>query len=211
LGKARFRGVEAALVMKDILIEGLGYSGSVTFTDAKILNNDNMTSPGTGLPVPLWVISGSASTATTPGSPRVYQRNGRLLNGNFYPGIPPIKMRSVFTYAPTKDMELTFASTYNSAAWQTIANIDWNHNTLYSISQMVQFDMKANWRFEKNWKASFGIDNIGNYKAFYFHPLAQRTFFAGINYDFGGPADSLQAGAQNQTGAWDNQSGTRYQ
>ncbi len=211
LGKARFRGVEAALVMKDILIEGLGYSGSVTFTDAKILNNDDMTAPGTGAPVPLWVISGSASTASTPGSPLVYQRNGRLLNGNFYPGIPPIKMRSVFTYAPTKDMELTFASTYNAAAWQTISNIDWNHNTLYSISEMIQFDMKANWRFEKNWKASFGIDNIGNYKAFYYHPLNQRTFYAGINYDFGGPADSLQAGAQNQTGAWDNQSGTRYQ
>jgi iron complex outermembrane receptor protein len=202
IGKTRFRGVEAALVMKDLIFNGLGYSGSVTFTDAKILNNDDMTAPGTGAPIPLWQISGT---------PLVYQRNGRLLNGNFYPGIPPIKMRSVFTYAPTADWEVTFASTYNSAAWQTATNIDVNHDTLYSISQMVQFDMKANWRFEKNWKASFGIDNIGNYKAFYFHPLAQRTFYAGINYDFGGPADSLQAGAQNQTGAWDNQSGTRYQ
>lgn len=117
-------------------------------------------------------------------------------------------MRSVFTYAPTKEWEVTAAATYNSAAWQTLSNIDTNHDTLYSISQQIQFDMKANWRFEKNWKATFGIDNIGNYKAFVFHPLAQRTFFAGVNYDFGGPEDSLQAGAMNQTGAWENQSGT---
>ena len=202
IGKTRFRGVEAALVMKDFLVSGLGYSGSVTFTDAKILNNDAMTADGTGAPIPLWNI-------TT--SPKVYYPNGRSLNGNAYPQIPPIKMRSVFTYAPTKDWDLAFAATYDSAAWQTLQNIDYNHNTLYSVSQLIQFDTKATWQFEKNWKANFGINNIGNYKAFYYHPLSQRTFFAGINYDFGGKADSLQAGAMNQTGAWDNQSGTRYQ
>lgn len=203
IGKARFRGVEAAVVMKDMFIQGLGYTGSVTFTDARILNNDGWFQPGTGAVTPLWV------TAQTNPLQVVY--NGRLLNGNFYPGIPPIKMRSVFTYAPSKEWEVTAAATYNSAAWQTLQNVDWNHNTLYSISQQIQFDMKANWRFEKNWKATFGIDNIGNYKAFVYHPLSQRTFFAGVNYDFGGPDDSLQAGAMNQTGAWDNQSGTAMQ
>jgi iron complex outermembrane receptor protein len=199
IGKARFRGVEAAVVMKDLLIDGFGYTGSVTFTDARILNNDAVFQPGTGAVIPLWNVTGN---------PLVGQYGGRLLNGNFYPGIPPIKMRSVFTYAPTKEWEVTAAATYNSAAWQTLSNIDTNHDTLYSISQQIQFDMKANWRFEKNWKASFGIDNIGNYKAFVFHPLSQRTFYAGVNYDFGGPEDSLQSGAMNQTGAWENQSGT---
>lgn len=194
INRARFRGVEAALVTKDFFIKGLDYSGSITFTDARILNNNT---DGTW-PLPLWQNAGAIGATWS----------GAMTNGNLYPRIPPIKIRSALTYAPNKEMDFAFGARYDAASFNTIGNIDFNHDTWGAVSSALIFDCKANYKFEKNWVATFGIDNIGNFKAYQFHALPQRTFFGGIRYDFGGPdsqgtaADSLVAGNQQQTGAF---------
>ena len=188
VNKARFRGIEAELNMKDILIQGLGYSGSVTFTDAQILNNNTVIS-GNQV-IPLWNTTYPASFG------------GGLVNGNKYINIPPVKMKSVITYSPFKELEMAVAATYFAGAYATLGNIDSNHDTYMGTSQIIQFDYKVNYQFEKNWKATFGINNIGNYKSYVYHPNPQRSFFAGVQYDFGGPDNSLQAGSQNSTQAW---------
>jgi iron complex outermembrane receptor protein len=188
VNKARFRGIEAELNMKDVLIQGLGFSGNVTFTDAQILNNNTVIS-GNQV-IPLWTTAYPASFG------------GGLVNGNKYINIPPVKMKSVITYSPFKELEMAVAATYFAGAYATLGNIDNNHDTYMGTSQIIQFDYKMNYQFEKNWKATFGINNIGNYKSYVFHPNPQRSFFAGIQYDFGGPENSLQAGAQNPTQSW---------
>jgi len=49
----------------------------------------------------------------------------------------------------------------------------------YKVNERVSFD--------------FGIDNIGNYKYFLFHPFPQRTFIMSAKYEFG-------AGTKNTPG-----------
>jgi len=39
------------------------------------------------------------------------------------------------------------------------------------------------YRFDRNWCASVGIDNLNNKKYWAFHPYPQRTFLAELAYD----------------------------
>ena len=191
VGKALFRGVEAELVTKDMLIKGLDYSGSITFTDAHIVSNNQLLAP---------YFSGTA-----PCYPGVCFASGPLLAGNQYPRIPRIRIRSVLTYSPSKELSLAFGTRFATAAFVTLANIDFNHNNYGSSdSAYLFFDAKMNYKFEKNWTATVGIDNIGSHKAYVNpNPYPQRTYFAGIKYDFGGPDDAkISANQLGNNGAY---------
>ena len=205
VGKALFKGVEAELVAKDMLIKGLDYSGSITFTDAHIVSNDQLLAPyfvgNVGNPLNTSpVVSGGAACF-----PGVCYANGPLLAGNQYPRIPRIRIRSVLTYSPSKELSFAFGTRYASGAFVTLANIDFNHNNYGSTdSAYLFFDAKINYKFEKNWTAQIGVDNIGSYKAYVNpNPYQQRTYFAGIRYDFGGPDDAkISANQLGNSGAY---------
>jgi iron complex outermembrane recepter protein len=171
LDKARFRGVEGAIVMKDILTPGLDYSGSVTFVDAKILSNGNALS-----------FTGGASGSPFPTA------GGILLQGMQYPRVPRIRIRSVLSYSPNKEWSASFGARYASAAFVTLNNVDFNHNNYGSVdSEYLVFDAKVNYKFAPNWTATVGVDNIGRWKYYVNpNPYNQRTFFFGVKYDLGG-------------------------
>jgi iron complex outermembrane receptor protein len=191
VGKALFRGVEAELVTKDMFIKGLDYSGSITFTDAHILANNQLLAPYFTGSAPCWPGNCSA--------------NGPLIAGNQYPRIPRIRIRSILTYSPSKELSLAFGARYASAAFVSLANTDFNHNNYGNVdSQYLFFDAKMNYKFEKNWTATVGIDNIGSYKAYVNpNPYPQRTYFAGIRYDFGGSDDAkINANQLGNDGAY---------
>lgn len=177
IGKVNFKGIETEVTSKDIMIKGLDYSGSVTFTDAHIVSNNQQSNSNIIYNPPCW-----------PGS---YYAWGSLIAGNQYPRIPRFRIRSVITYTPNKELSLAIGTRYASAAYVTLANNDFNRNNYGNVdSAYLFFDMKANYKFEKNWTATFGIDNIGRYKAYVDpNPYPQRTFFAGIKYDFGDSYD----------------------
>lgn len=171
LDKARFRGVEAALVMKDIYWPGLDFSGSVTFTDSKILSN------------------GSALTfvGAPAGSP-FPTAGGILLEGMQYPRVPRIRIRSVVSYSPTQELSVAFGARYASAAFVTLNNVDFNHNNYGNVdSEYLVFDAKVNYKVAPNWTLTAGVDNIGRWKYYVNpNPYNQRTFFLGLRYDLGG-------------------------
>jgi iron complex outermembrane receptor protein len=195
IGKAFFRGVEAELVTRDMLVKGLDYSGSVTFTDAHITaNNQNV--------APYFVGNVFSNNTCWPG---VCYANGPLIAGNQYPRIPRIRIRSVLTYSPSEDMSFAFGTRYASATFVTLANIDFNHNNYGSSdSAYLFFDVKANYKFAKDWTATFGIDNLGSYKAYVNpNPYPQRTYFAGIKYDFDAGKDAkISASQLGNSGAY---------
>ncbi len=200
IGKAFFRGVEAELVTKDMLVKGLDYSGSVTFTDAHITANNQTVAP-------YFVGNVYSNNTCWPGA---CYANGPLIAGNQYPRIPRIRIRSVLTYSPNDDMSGAFGTRYASATFVTLANIDFNHNNYGSSdSAYLFFDVKANYKFAKDWTATVGIDNLGSYKAYVNpNPYPQRTYFAGIKYDFDAGKDAKIAASElGNSGAYQNNSG----
>lgn len=175
IDRARFRGVEAAAEMRDILTPGLDFSGGVTFTDSKILSNFS-SGDFTGAP---------AFGNFAAGVP------GVLFAGRQYPRVPRIRIRAVASYSPTPDLSLAVAARYSSAAFTSLANTDWNHNNYGNVdSEIIVFDAKARYGVAPNWWLSAGVNNIGRWKAYVNpNPYPQRTFFLALNYDLGGPDD----------------------
>ena len=215
IARARFRGIETVLEMRDILTKGLGFSGSLTLQKSQIVDGGSLCNTTY---VQTAAYSGNALGCTTPFTPWPYvfpgvtptapTFYGFMLNGRQFPSIPDIRLRSVVTYAPTEDLDMAFGARFNTAAFTTSSNVDWNHD-IYgsSISTALLFDAKINYRFEKNWVATFGVDNIGNYKWYNGpHPYNMRTFYAGLKYDFvadknskGPLAAAFNQGAQEET------------
>lgn len=193
IGRARFRGVETALELRDFLIKGLGFSGSITLQKSQIVSGGGLCNT-TYVQTAAYI--GDALGCTTPFTPFPYvfpgvvptppTFYGFMLNGRTFPAIPDIRLRSVITYQPTDELDLALGTRFNTATFVTASNQDWNHDVYgNSYSAAILFDAKINYRFEKNWVATFGVDNIGNYKWYSGpHPYNMRTFYAGVKYDF---------------------------
>ena len=215
VGHARFRGVESVLEMKDFLVKGLGFSGSLTLQQSQVVDGGSLCNTAY---VQTIAYSGNALGCTTPFTPTSNLLGGAVpqaptfygyaLNGNTFPSIPNIRLRSVVTYQPTDELDMAFGTRFNSATFTTISNTDWNHEVYgSSYSTALIFDAKLNYKFEKNWVATFGIDNIGNYKWYNGpHPYNMRTYYGGIKYDFvedkkskGPAAAALEQGSQEET------------
>jgi iron complex outermembrane receptor protein len=191
IDRARFRGIEAAAEMKDILTPGLDFSGGVTFTDSKILSN-----------LSSYDFTGSPSFLNfANGVPGIF------FAGRQYPRIPRIRIRGAATYSPIPDLSVSLGVRYSSAAYVSLANTDWNHNTYgNSDSEILFFDTKVRYKFAPNWTASVGVNNLGNWKAYTNpNPYPQRMFFFALNYDFGEPkagGATIDRGASSGTTAF---------
>jgi iron complex outermembrane recepter protein len=71
--------------------------------------------------------------------------------------------------------------------WTTLANNDIAHGVYQSFDRFFVVDTKIHYKWDDRLSFDFGIDNIGNYKYFLFHPFPQRTFVFSGKYQFGGP------------------------
>jgi iron complex outermembrane receptor protein len=159
VGKAMFRGVEGAIALKDVGVEGLDFNGSVTFTDAKTVSNWQQP----------WT------------------------QGMQFPRVPRIRIRAVASYAPTEEFSISAGVRYATAAFVSLNNADFNHNNYGSVdSEYLVFDAKVNYKIDKLWTLSAGIDNIGRWKYYVNpNPYPQRMFFLGLQYDFSGPTPGM--------------------
>jgi iron complex outermembrane recepter protein len=153
----RARGVEVAFDATDVLVRGLGFSGSATYLDARTL-----------------ALSGRAS-ATAPAGSAIGKR---------LPNIPDRRATFVTTYHPTQRLALSVAGRYNGKIYTTLDNADVNPNTYQGFSEWFVADAHANYGVSRHWSLSLGADNLFNRKYFLFHPFPQRTFVGNLKYAF---------------------------
>jgi len=152
--KVRSYGVEFASQLRDLVVKGFDLGGSITVVDSTILDNDGLTSTY---------------------KPSV---------GNPTPGVSPLKATTVMTYRPDEKWALTVAGRYQRQFASSVDNNDVNANTYLGFSGFFVVDVKARYQIDKNWRASFGIDNLNNRDYFLFHPFPQRTFVANLRYSY---------------------------
>ncbi|MGH8766286.1 MAG: hypothetical protein ACRET8_11275, partial [Burkholderiales bacterium] len=63
-------------------------------------------------------------------------------------------------------------------------NTDVNPHTFQGFESYLVVDARVNYSFNRQTRASFGIDNLFNKKYFLFHPFPQRTVFAELKAEF---------------------------
>lgn len=152
--KVRSHGVEIAGQVKNLFFKGFDVGGSMTAVDSKIAENDGLTS----------------SYKSTVGNPT--------------PGVSPLRVTGVATYRPDEKWVFTLAGRYQRQYASSLDNNDVNANTYLGFSGFFVMDIKARYQFDKNWRASFGIDNLNNRDYFLYHPFPQRTFVANLRYSY---------------------------
>lgn len=153
IGRIATTGIEAALSTKDWLVKGLELSGSVTYADSKIREN--------------------AGFVVTPGD----------TIGKWQPNIPRWRATAVASYRVNDRWTTTLAARYSGPQYRTLNNADVNGFTYMGVSKFAVVDARVLYRFDRQWSAAFGIDNLNNYGYWNFHPYPQRSYSAELKFD----------------------------
>jgi iron complex outermembrane receptor protein len=153
--KVRTYGIETALQTSDMLINGLDLSGSAAYIHTRVV-----------------------SDAADP----------RLV-GSQLPLIPVWRASLLGTYHASDALSYSLGWRYSGRQHSGMINAtsqqypDPNPGVYGGRSNFSVFDAKVLYKFDKQWSASLGIDNITNEKYFTLYPYSQRTVFAGFKFD----------------------------
>ena len=155
--KVRTLGLEIVGQKDDVLIKRLELSGSVTYVDSKIISD-----------------------------PAFRNAAGVLTNvaGMRTPNIPTLRGTVVATYRPDDKLALTVAGRYSSRLYTTMDNSDPVTSTYTGFDPYFVVDIRANYKIDKQWNASVGIDNVNNRKYWLYHPFPQRTLMAEAKFKY---------------------------
>ncbi len=104
--------------------------------------------------------------------------------GNKSLRIPSSMVKMVATYRQGINITYSLATRYSGRQYGTLDNSDINRDTFGGVSKFFVVDIKANYKFAKQWTASVGIDNLNNYESFVFHPYPQRTGYLQAKFDY---------------------------
>ena len=157
VSKVRTHGIETSLQTKDMWLQGLDLAGSVTYTRSMIVGN--ILNPG-------------------------------LVN-TAQPRIPDWRATLVATYHATDDLSCSLSYRFSGRQHNGLFNTttmqysDPNPDVYGAVSHYSVFDAKVLYKFAKQWTASAGINNIGDFKYYVNpNPYAQRTFFGSVKFDY---------------------------
>lgn len=154
--KTRQRGIEFTAAKQNVLIDGLDFSGSISYVDAKILANSSY--------VP--TIAGATSV------------------GKHTPYVPAWRATLVGTYHISPEWSFTTAGRYIGRQYATVDNTDTFAKTYQGFQPFFVMDIRTSYQLNHNWSAAAGIDNLNNSKYFLYHPFPERTFYAEVKYTY---------------------------
>jgi iron complex outermembrane receptor protein len=97
--------------------------------------------------------------------------------GKWQPRVPEWRANVVAAYHVGPQWSVTVGGRYSGEQYNTLDNTDANGYSFTGNSAFLVFDMRARYESQR-WTASLGIDNIGDYEYWAFHPYSQRSFIA---------------------------------
>jgi len=89
--------------------------------------------------------------------------------------IPPQRYTVQASYRPNAQWLLGAAYRWASSSYNTEMNVDTNPDTYGGTSNVNQLDLKASWKFAKQWEWGFGINNVANRPSWQAHTMPQRS------------------------------------
>jgi iron complex outermembrane receptor protein len=103
--------------------------------------------------------------------------------GKRQPRIPEWRAAGQATYRFDDRLAATLAARYSGRQYSTLDNSDPNGFSYQGTSKVFTTDLRVVWRFDRQWTAAIGIDNLNNYQYWNFHPYPQRTWVAELKWD----------------------------
>lgn len=98
--------------------------------------------------------------------------------------IPDWKATLVGTLHLNDKASWTLAGRYSGKQYNMLDNSDTNGDVFGGQSKFFVMDTKFDYRFDKQFSVSVGIDNLNNEKYYTFHPYPQRTYVVQVKESF---------------------------
>lgn len=103
--------------------------------------------------------------------------------GKRQPRVPKWRANVLASYHVGQHWTGTVGVRYSGKQFGTLDNSDPNGSTYMGVSDYLVADVRLRYRFNRQWTASVGIDNLNGEKYWAFHPYAQRTLSAELKFD----------------------------
>lgn len=103
--------------------------------------------------------------------------------GKRQPRVPKWRANMLASYHVGQHWTGTVGVRYSGKQFGTLDNSDPNGATYMGVSDYLVADARLRYRFNRQWAASVGIDNLNGEKYWAFHPYAQRTVSADLRFD----------------------------
>jgi iron complex outermembrane receptor protein len=103
--------------------------------------------------------------------------------GKWQPRIPQWRATGQATWRAGDRLAATLAARYSGRQYSTLDNSDSNGFAYQGASKYFTTDLRVTYKFDRQWTAAVGIDNLNNYKYWNFHPYPQRTWVAELKFD----------------------------
>jgi len=154
IGRIKTSGLEVAYQGTDIGARGLDVSGSLTYTESKIVENSGF-------------VSAVGDTI-----------------GKYQPRVPVFRATGLLGYRWSEKLSTSIGARYSGVQYTTLNNSDVNGYAYTAASRFFVVDMRLRYKIDKETTFAFGIDNLNNYTYWNFHPYPQRTMHAELRVDW---------------------------
>ena len=147
------KGLEAAYFGSDVITRGLDLSGSVTYVDSRIKENEGYVA-----------------------------RAGDTLN-KYQPRVPAWRGNVLANYRWNDKLSTSMGARYSGHQFGSLNNADTNGYSYTGVSKFFVVDTRIRYKVDKQWTVAAGVDNLNNYKYWNYHLYPMRTFFGELRYD----------------------------
>jgi iron complex outermembrane receptor protein len=103
--------------------------------------------------------------------------------GKWQPRVPRWRATMLATWKATDHWTATLGGRYSGRQYSTLDNSDPNGNAYMGVSDYLVFDARLRYRFDRQWSAAVGADNLNDRTYWAFHPYTQRTVVAEVRWD----------------------------
>ena len=145
-------GVETAFYGSDVFKRGLDVSGSVTYVDSRIKENDGQV-----------LVAGDTIDKVQP-------------------RVPKWRANALANYHWDDKLSTSIGARYSGPQFGSLNNADTNGFAYTGASQFFVMDVRARYKVDTHWTVAAGIDNLNNDKYWNYHLYPMRTFFAEVRY-----------------------------
>ncbi|MDO9313634.1 MAG: TonB-dependent receptor [Burkholderiaceae bacterium] len=104
--------------------------------------------------------------------------------GKRQPRVPDWRGSLLASYTLDEYWAGSLGARFSGKQFGQLNNSDTNGFAYQGFSRYFVADVRVQYRIDRQWRASFGIDNLNNEKYWAFHPYPQRTLHAEIRFDY---------------------------
>jgi iron complex outermembrane receptor protein len=104
--------------------------------------------------------------------------------GKYQPRVPKLRATAQLTYRPNEAWSVSYAARYSGKQFNQLDNSDVNGFVYQGTSEFFTTDLRVQYRADRHWTVSAGVDNLNGDQYWNFHNYPQRTFHGEVQYRF---------------------------